>query len=159
MKAPFPLERTAERSGCSLRQSRKHPLAQQWKFSSAIHYALDELSFVDFSLHDAVAPRLSETRQSRIFLSLDTSDQALQLRNMTGSQRLSQTSRRSPSRCQSIPMRILCSSIRHVGRRTGLANGHECFLLFLFQIERVTDTPPDRFFGRLLLGRGVWSIL
>src|SRR5207237_6859743 len=37
LPCPILLKRTAKRSGCSLLQSIKHPLAQEWKFSAASH--------------------------------------------------------------------------------------------------------------------------
>src|SRR5438105_3249890 len=37
------LNRTTERLGYALLESMKHPLAQEWKLSAAIHHTLDEL--------------------------------------------------------------------------------------------------------------------
>jgi len=128
------LKRAAEWSGSPLRQSRKNPLAQEWKRSTAIHHALHELECMDLSLDDSSAPWFSEARQDSIFLVWETSDNALPLRTLAGSPLAEPHIQALALTATKHLQTILSASRRSVGRRTGLAHGQECFLLLLLEI-------------------------
>ncbi len=66
-------------------ESMENSLAQQGKFGSSEHHALDQFQLVDFSFDQTVIGRQRQASSDGHFVSFNTQDKALQFADLAGS--------------------------------------------------------------------------